>query len=331
MMDEKVLDTEGLSVWLRAGRSMIPAVRDVALTVKRGGCTGVIGESGCGKSLTCQAVLGLLERKKWKVEGRVSLRGAPVPIQDDAAMDAFRGRRMALILQNPMSAFDTRLTIGAHFCEGRRRREWGVCLGEAAEMLGRMYIRDPEEVLRSYPFQLSGGMLQRVLIAMAITPRPELLIADEPTTALDCTTQSEILHLLRQLQSREGIAILLVSHDLKVISGMADDIYVMYGGQVVEHGAKDAVLSHPLHPYTRGLLQARLAFSKQRLEVMEGYPPRLGEAAGAGCPFAPRCSSALDRCVSVPQPLRELEPGHWSRCPLGGESFGFPAGSTGTA
>ena len=331
MMDEKVLYTEGLSAWLRAGRSMIPAIRDVSLTVKKGGCTGIIGESGCGKSITCQAVLGLLEHKKWNVEGRVFLHGAPVPIQDDTAMDAFRGRRMALILQNPMSAFDMRLTIGTHFCEGRRRREWSVCLEEAAEMLRRMYIKEPEGVLRSYPFQLSGGMLQRVLIAMAIGSRPELLIADEPTTALDRTTQSEILHILRQLQYREGIAILLVSHDLKVISCMADHIYVMYGGQVVEHGRKDSVLSHPLHPYTRGLLQSRLTFSKRRLEVMEGYPPRLGEIIGPGCPFAPRCSFALEDCISVSQPLRELEPGHWSRCLLRGESLGFLTGSAGTA
>ncbi len=319
MMDEKVLYTEGLSVWMRAGRSMIPAIRDVALTVKKSGCTGVIGESGCGKSLTCQAILGLLEQKKWSVEGRVLLCGEPVPIQDDTAMDAFRGRRMALILQNPVSAFDMRLTVGAHFCEGRRRREWGACLAEAADMLRRMHIREPEGVLRSYPFQLSGGMLQRVLIAMAIGSGPELLIADEPTTALDCTTQSEILYILRQLQCREGIAILLVSHDLKVVSGMADDIYVMYGGQVVEYGSKNDVLSHPLHPYTRGLLRSRLAFSRQRLEVMEGYPPRLGEIAGPGCPFAPRCSSALKDCISVPQPLRELESGHWCRCLLRGE------------
>ena len=313
MNREPALAIKNLSVWLAADGGALRAVRDLSLTVGQGGCTGIVGESGCGKSLTCRAVLGLLEPAKWRAEGRVLLRGEPVPIGDDRAMDAFRGRRIGLIPQDPLSALDPRMTVGAHFCEGKPRRARNACLGAAAELLARMQIRAPAEVLRAYPFQLSGGMLQRVIIALAVDAGPEVLLADEPTTALDSTTQQEILQILRTLQREKGCALLLVTHDLEAAARMADTLAVMYGGQIVEYGPREAVWAGPLHPYTRGLLRARPAFSKERLEAMEGRPPRLGELEAA-CPFAPRCPQRSGACAAGELPLREGAHGHWSRC-----------------
>ena len=317
---EPALQVQELSVaLLEKGGWRLPAVRDVSLTVRRGGCTGVIGESGCGKSLTARALLGLLPPGKWAVQGQALLGTEPVPLLDDRGMDRFRGTRMAWIVQDPLSALDPRMTIGAHFTEGCPRRRRPAVLAESAELLRRLYLPDPASVLSAYPFQLSGGMLQRVLIALAIRPRPELLLADEPTTTLDCTTQYEIVRILGRLQREEGLSILLISHDLSVISRLADTVYVMYGGEIVEYGDRQAVLERPLHPYTRGLFRARPAFSKEPLSVMEGRPPRLEELAQAECPFRPRCPHAAPGCSAGERPLEELEPGHWSRCRTGGD------------
>lgn len=316
------LEVMGLSVWMRQGGLKIPAVRDLSFSVKKGGCTGIIGESGCGKSLSCQAVFGLLEPKRWEIEGTVRLDGEPVPVTDDRKMDGFRGKRMALILQNPLAAFDPRMTVGAHFCEGippwnRKKRE--EHLEEAALRLKKMRIEEPERVLKSYPFQLSGGMLQRILTALAVSSHPGLLIADEPTTALDATTQHELMELLKELQGEENISILLVSHDLEVISGMADSIVVMYAGEAVEYGDAKEVLENPLHPYTRGLFKSRPEFSKERLSCMDGYPPRLGEIPESGCPFAPRCPRRGEECRGKcleenGRRLVQAAPGHFVRC-----------------
>ena len=312
--EDVILQIENLSVSMRAGKALVPAVKDVTLSLKRKGCTGIIGESGCGKSLTCQAVLGLLEPKKWSVRGEVYLENGEVPIKDDRAMDRFRGRKLALVAQNPMAAFDPRMTMEAHFLEGHPRREWDGIRENAQKRLARMGIREPESVWKRYSFELSGGQLQRGLIALVLGLGPKVLLADEPTTALDRATEEELLRILADCQSQEGISILLVSHDLDVISQMADTVYVMYAGQIVEWGEKEAVLRNPLHPYTGGLLRSRPAFSKERLKAMEGYPPRLGENVGPGCPFAPRCPFAKQVCKENEQALREMSPGHFSRC-----------------
>ena len=317
---EPALQVQELSVaLLEKGGRRLPAVRNVNLAVRRGGCTGVIGESGCGKSLTARALLGLLPPGKWAVQGQALLGAEPIPLLDDRGMDRFRGTRMAWVVQDPLSALDPRMTIGAHFTEGCPRRQRHAILAESAELLRRLYLPDPASVLSAYPFQLSGGMLQRVLIALAIRPGPELLLADEPTTALDCTTQYEIVRILGRLQREEGLSILLISHDLSVISRLADTVYVMYGGEIVECGNKKSVLEHPLHPYTRGLFRARPAFSKRPLAVMEGRPPRLEELTQAGCSFLPRCPHAGPGCSAGGTPLEEREPGHWSRCQAGGD------------
>ena len=311
--EDVILQTENLSVFMRAGKERIPAVKDVTLSLKRKGCTGIIGESGCGKSLTCQAVLGLLEPKKWTVTGKVFLEDEEVPITDDRSMDRFRGKKLAFAAQNPMAAFDPRMTMGAHFLEGHSRREWDAIRKDAGERLARMGICEPESLWNRYSFELSGGQLQRVLIALVLGLHPKVLLADEPTTALDQATEEELLRILEDCQNQEGISILLVSHDLDVISRMADTVYVMYAGQIVECGEKEAVLGNPLHPYTGGLMRSRPSFSKERLKAMNGYPPRLGESTGSGCAFAPRCPFAKEVCKGE-QVLREMTPGHFSRC-----------------
>lgn len=312
------LRAEHLSVWLRDRKHDLPAVRDLSFEIPAGGCTGIIGESGCGKSLTCQAVLGLLNARKWKSEGEILLGDQTISLSDERSLSRIRGSRIALILQNPMSAFDPRMTIGAHFCEGLPRRLHKACLEEAKGRLEQMYIEQPESVLKSFSFQLSGGMLQRILTALALSRHPDILIADEPTTALDATTQRELLLLLKKLQREEGISVLLVSHDLEVIRQMADQIVVMYAGEAVECGGKDELLADPLHPYTRGLFRSRPAFSRERLACMDGSPPRLGETVRHGCAFALRCREAggLSEQQDCPRrrPLTEVRPGHFCRC-----------------
>lgn len=317
-MPENLLVVKGLSVSLREGKEWIPVVYPMELTVGRGGCTGIIGESGCGKSMLCKAVLGLHAPDKWQVRGEVLLGREQVPVTSDRGMDAFRGRRISMILQEPLSAFDSRMTIGAHFLEGCKRREREKRRLEAVSWLERMYIKEPESVLKRYPFELSGGMLQRVMIALSLLTEPELLIADEPTTALDSTVQKEILWLLTELKKERGLSLLLVSHDLKVISQMADMVYVMYAGHVVEYGPIRALLENPLHPYTRGLFASRPAYAKERLTAMAGRPPRVGELSLSGCPFAPRCSRRGEGCAENLPKLTQAEEGHFVRCFYGG-------------
>ncbi len=311
--EDVILQIKNLSVSMRAGKTRIPAVKDVTLSLKRKGCTGIIGESGCGKSLTCQAVLGLLEPKKWSVTGAVFLEGEEVPIKDDRSMDHFRGKKLAFAAQNPMAALDPRMTMGAHFLEGHPGREWDDIRKNSIRRLARMGIHEPESLWNRYSFELSGGQLQRVLIALVLGLSPRVLLADEPTTALDQATERELLRILEDCQNEEGISILLVSHDLDVIARMADTVYVMYAGQILEWGEKEAVLGNPLHPYTGGFLRSRPGFSKERLQAMDGYPPRLGDGMGPGCAFAPRCLFAKEVCKGE-QVLREMTPGHFSRC-----------------
>lgn len=315
-MEAYALNVEHVSVWLCRRRDRLPVVRDISFQIPSGGCTGIIGESGCGKSVSCQAMLGLLDRQKWESSGELRLASGTVSLDDERSLAGIRGRKISLIVQNPMSAFDPRMTIGAHFCEGLPRRMRRECLDEAAVRLEQMYIENPDAVLKSYPFQLSGGMLQRILTALAVSRHPDILIADEPTTALDATTQRELLLLLKKLQRQEGISILLVSHDLEVIRQMADRIVVMYAGEIVEYGTKDEVLSHPLHPYTQGLFASRPAFSKERLACMDGSPPAPGEAVLHGCAFAPRCGEAASLSGPCPfrQPLLEMRPNHSCSC-----------------
>ena len=311
---QRILHTEGISVWMRKEKKEHRLLQDVSISLASCGCEGIIGESGCGKSLFCRALLGVLPKQKWRIEGKVFLGGKELPIGDDRGMDRFRGREISLILQNPLEAFDPRLKIEGHFLEGIPWREKRKMKDRALELLDQMQIRDPKRVMESYPFQLSGGMLQRILIGLSLLENPKVLIADEPTTALDATVQAEILRILKNLQRQRKLSILLVSHDLEVISSMADGVSVMYGGQIVEKGTVQQVCQNPLHPYTIGLLGSQPVFSKERLHAMSGQPPRVGEMEEKGCRFAPRCPVKSDACLSSVPQLKEVQNGHLCRC-----------------
>ncbi|MHB9292116.1 nickel transport system ATP-binding protein [Hollandina sp. SP2] len=302
-----ILEVENLQIRL-AGKEDLSVVTGISFTLNRGETLGIIGESGCGKSLSCLGILGLLDRGKWRVEGDVFLDGKPLPYSDNRAMRPYRGRRLALIMQNPLSAFNQMIPIAAHFYETLNSPDSPPQSLEqvrkaAREILVRMRIRDPDAVLDSYAFQLSGGMLQRIMIALALVMQPDVLIADEPTTALDLTVQHEIISILREMQENQGTAILLISHDLGVIAHLASSIAVMYAGEFVEKGEADAVLEVPSHPYTQGLFASRPKFSKNRLPVMEGQPLALF-VERTGCAFYPRCKSRDTSCVvSRPTPV----------------------------
>lgn len=294
--------TEGLGIRFSGGKKDLSVVKGISFTLNRGESLGIIGESGSGKSLTCLGMLGLLDREKWRVEGEVFLDGTPLPFRDNRAMRPYRGRRLALIMQNPLSAFNQMISIAAHFYETLNvpevpPRSMEQVRHEAREILARMRIRDPDAVLDSYAFQLSGGMLQRIMIALALVMKPDVLIADEPTTALDLTVQHEIIGILQEMQEKQGTAILLISHDLGVIAHLASTIAVMYAGEFVEKGRAESVLAGPSHPYTRGLFASRPKFSKERLAVMEGQPPAFS-AERKGCAFFPRCKNREDPCMT---------------------------------
>ena len=293
-------EVRDMNIGLKRDGRLFPAVEHVSLALEAGKTLGIIGESGSGKSLTCMAMQGLLDEKLWQVSGSICIDGREIALTDKRQIAALRGNELAMIMQNPMSAFNPVITIEKHFLEtvnkkGRPKQTKAQVHAGACELLRRMHIQDPEAVLRSYAFQLSGGMLQRIMIALAVAVQPRLLIADEPTTALDLSVQREILKILKEIQQTSGTSILIVSHDLSVIEYLADDIRVMYAGAFIEGGEKQQILSDPHHPYSRGLFRSRPAFSKERLQVMEGQPPTLFERR-EGCRFYDRCSERTAIC-----------------------------------
>jgi len=297
------------------------AVRDVAFEIGRGEAVGLVGESGSGKSLTCRSVLGLLPETGRIDHGRITLDG-PEPVElvgaRRAVWDRVRGRRVGAVFQDPGSYLNPALTVGHQLAEQLRV---GAGLGKAearrraVELFGEVGLHDPETVAHQYPHELSGGMLQRVLIAIAISCEPDLLIADEATTALDVVVQAEILRLLSRLRQSHQLSLLLVTHDLAVVAETCDRLLVMYAGEVVESGPTEQVLGDPQHPYTQALLEVASIgdWSRRRLEVIPGQPPAAGEEM-PGCRFAPRCRFASDACLQGPVAMTGLEPGRAARC-----------------
>lgn len=307
---DSLLEVKNLNIYLKKKKERIQAVSNVSFCIEKGKTLGIIGESGSGKSITSYAVMGLLDKKLWDVTGEVYMNGEPLDYKNDKIMQRIRGSRIALIMQNPMSAFNPVISIGAHFVEtinksGEEKKSNEEIKKRALELMGKMRIRDPEAVYKSYAFQLSGGMLQRIMIALALVSEPELLVADEPTTALDLTVQHEIINILHEMQNKYNTSILIVSHDLGVISHLADNIAVMYAGVFMEKGSAEKILRSPCHPYTEGLFASRPAFSKERLSIMPGQPPRL-EERGKGCPFYTRCSISGSGCENY-EPDEETE------------------------
>ncbi|NKY42548.1 ABC transporter ATP-binding protein [Nocardia cerradoensis] len=314
-----VLRVEGLNVDVAGGRR---ALRDVSFEIRRGETVALVGESGSGKTLTCRAVLGLLPPAVEITSGTVTLGSGESAVDLTAARPAtwrrLRGIRLSAVFQDPGSYLNPSLTIGYQVAEQLRVRG---SLGRRAardrgrELLREVGIHDAERVERLYPFQLSGGMLQRVLIAVAISLDPELLIADEATTALDTVVQAEILELLERLQHHHRLSLLLVTHDLAVVARTSHRVMVMYAGELVESGPTEEVLRNARHPYTQALLRvASLGdWSRRTLETIDGQPPAAGEEI-SGCRFAARCPHAGPGCADGAIPLREVGSDHLARC-----------------
>jgi oligopeptide/dipeptide ABC transporter ATP-binding protein len=317
-MSPALLSVEGLRVGFRtADGGMIEAVRGVDFCVAPGEAVGIVGESGSGKSLSMLAVMRLLGAPARATGGRVLFDGEDLLAADEKRMRALRGRDIAMVFQDPQSSLNPALTIGRQITDVVRAHR-GVSSVEArriaAEALERVGIRDAGRRLASYPHEFSGGMRQRALIAMAIACRPRLLIADEPTTALDVTVQAQIVDLIAELRRELGLAVVFISHNLQLVAEIVDRVVVMYGGKVVEDGPVEAIELAPRHPYT-SLLKAcvpSLSGPVGPLTAIEGAPPRLGRLP-AGCPFSPRCPDAVEPCASQMPSLID-EAGHRTAC-----------------
>ncbi|MGH7323782.1 MAG: ABC transporter ATP-binding protein [Candidatus Rokuibacteriota bacterium] len=318
-MTAPVVEVHDLSTHLVTRWGTIRAVDGVSFSVGEGETLGLVGESGSGKSMTCLSIVRLVPRPAARIlSGRVLLDGEDLLAKSEQEMGRIRGRKVAMILQDPMSSLNPVFSVGMQVREpvAMYHGLGGSALARrAVELLASVRIPSPALRLRAFPHQLSGGMRQRVVGAMAIAAPPRLLIADEPTTSLDLTIQAQYLGLLKELQERHRLAMIFVTHDLGIVSRMCDGVAVMYAGRIVEAGPVRRIFKTPAHPYTRALLDSipRLGAKVERLTAIEGQPPDLARLA-AGCAFAPRCPQAMDRCrVEAPPELMVAE-GHTTRC-----------------
>jgi peptide/nickel transport system ATP-binding protein len=313
-----LLEIENLRVRFRTRDGIVKAVDGVSLSLDRGQTLGIVGESGSGKSITALTVMGLTRLPNAEVEGRVVLDGTDLLSLPADELRRIRGKRVAMIFQDPMSSLHPLYRVGAQIVEAIQAHEDVSDRGarkRALDALTEVGIPSPADRLDSYPHELSGGMRQRVMIAMALVLDPEVLIADEPTTALDVTVQAQILDLIRALQEEHGTAVALITHDLGVVAEAAEEVAVMYAGRVAERGSIAAILDHPQHPYTWGLLQSLPRSRSERLQPIKGSPPSLIHVP-SGCPFHPRCPYAFSACPTVVPPLVESEPAHADACLL---------------
>jgi oligopeptide/dipeptide ABC transporter ATP-binding protein len=315
-----LLEVHDLHVGFQTGDGVVRAVDGTSLSVERGHAIGIVGESGSGKSVTALTILGLTRLPNATIEGSVLFDGVDLLRADDEQLRDVRGRRIAMIFQDPMSSLHPLYRVGWQIAEAIRAHEdvsRRVARRRALDALREVGIPSPEERMSSYPHELSGGMRQRAMIAMALALSPDVLIADEPTTALDVTVQAQILELIRRLRTERGTAVILITHDLGVVAEMVDEIAVMYAGRVVEHASTRDLFYDPQMPYTWGLLGSipRLDRPKQeRLHSIKGTPPSLIRVP-EGCKFRPRCPHAFDKCMEEPDLLNRVEtPRHLDRC-----------------
>ena len=320
-----VLEVDDLVTTFRTPDGVAPAVDGVSFEVRAGETLGVVGESGCGKSVTALSILGLIPSPPGRVErGTALLAGRDLLALPERTLADVRGNEIAMIFQEPMTSLNPVLTVGYQIAETVRRHEGGkrpAAMRRAVEMLDLVGIPEAARRAREYPHQLSGGMRQRAMIAMALSCEPKVLIADEPTTALDVTIQAQVLDLIRELQGRLGTAVILITHDLGVIAETAHRVVVMYAGRKVEETDVTTLFDAPRHPYTRGLLASVPtldalrdgAVGERRLAEIPGVVPKL-TGLPAGCAFAPRCPLADERCARFRPAFEEQLPGHWAAC-----------------
>jgi len=321
---EPLLDIRGLKTWFKTDEGMVRAVDGVDLHIDSGETLGVVGESGCGKTVTARSVLKLIDMPPGRFEGgEILWRGRDLIPLAPEEMNLIRAKEIAIIFQEPMTSLNPVYTVGdqiAEVIELHQKLSRKQALVGAAEMLRLVNIPNPQRRVHDYPHQFSGGMRQRVMIAMALSCQPKLLIADEPTTALDVTIQAQILELMQEMKDRFGMAIMLITHAMGVVAETCQRVTVMYAGLVVEEAPVEALFGNPRHPYTQGLIRSiprvdRSAAKKQRLEAIAGTVPNMLEPP-PGCRFAARCKFAMDICNQGIPPLKEVGPGHFVRCVL---------------
>ncbi|PTL39311.1 ABC transporter ATP-binding protein [Alkalicoccus saliphilus] len=332
-MKKPVLEVNHLRTHFFTDNGEIPAVDDVSFHIEAGEVLGVVGESGCGKSVTSLSIMGLVPNPPGKiVGGEIIYRSEKTNSEEDLVtinrkkMRGIRGNQLSMIFQEPMTSLDPLFKIGFQITEGlRKHRKLSKkeAHKKAVEMLQLVGIPRPHEIVNEYPHQLSGGMRQRVMIAIAMSSDPEVLIADEPTTALDVTIQAQILELMKRLNEEKGTAILLITHDLGVVAEICDRVVVMYSGKVVEQGSVRTILKDPKHPYTQGLIRSlpKITERDERLYSIPGNVPKPGTIL-KGCRFAPRCPHVFDRCIQEDPELLQLEGEHLCRCFLYAEEGG---------
>ncbi len=318
-----LLTVEDLQTHFFTEEGVVRAVDGIRLSIRPGETLGLVGESGCGKTVTALSILRLIPDPPGRiVGGTISLEGKDLVRLPEEEIREIRGRVISMIFQEPMTSLNPVFTVGEQVAEGIRhhqkvskREAWE----RAIEVLRRVKIPDPARRAQEYPHQLSGGMRQRVMIAMALALNPKLLIADEPTTALDVTIQAQILELLLALKEEMKMAVLLITHDLGVVAETAERVVVMYAGRVVEEASVQQLFDNPLHPYTHGLLESlpklEAGKGRQRLTAIPGLVPNLLDLP-RGCKFAPRCPKVIAECWPTEPELREVHPGHWARCIL---------------
>ena len=331
----RLLDVTDLRTQFRTGRGMVKAVDGVSLTLDRGRTLGIVGESGSGKTVLARSIMGLLPKRNVVREGKVVYDGVDLLSASDTEVRDLWGAEMAMIFQDPMTSLNPVLRIGNQITEGMRFHlgmDKGTAEKNALSLLREVGIPEPERRLRQYPHELSGGMRQRIMIAIALACGPKLLFADEPTTALDVTVQAQILNLLQKEQRERDMGMILVTHDLGVVAGRTDEIAVMYAGQIVERAATATLFRHVRMPYTEALMKSIPTLdrpSHTRLEAIPGRPPDLINPP-SGCRFAPRCPYVQDKCREEPPPLVETEPGHAFRCwfPVGTSPVTIESSST---
>ena len=313
---QPVLDVRNLRTEFRTHGGPLVAVNDVSLSVGRGRVLGILGESGSGKSALLRTVLGIQPRTA-RITGQALMNGVDLMAMSDREREQTRGSWLSMIFQDPMTALDPLFTVEQQIVETLRHHTDvtpAAASARALELLQLVQIPSPERRLKAYPFELSGGMRQRIVIAMALACSPSLLLADEPTTALDVTVQARVLDLLKELSRTLGMSVIIVTHDLSVAASIADDVAVMYAGRIVEQGPIREVIRDPQHPYTRGLLGANVRpGQRERLAAIPGSPPNLARLP-AGCAFAPRCDVAIERCATTMPELLLAAPGHMARC-----------------
>lgn len=317
-MENPVLEVKGLSTSFSTDNGIIPVVNNIDFTVKRQEVVGIVGESGCGKSVTSLSIMGLIPTSNGKVEGGIYFNGENLANFSEKKMRSIRGNEIAMIFQEPMTSLNPVFTIGEQLTEAIKIHwKWSKkkAREHAIQMLQKVGLPRAEQLINEYPHQLSGGMRQRVMIAMAMLCNPKLLIADEPTTALDVTIQAQILELMKKLNKETDTSIIMITHDLGVVAEMCQRIIVMYSGKIVEEADVRTIFKEPKHPYTVGLIQSvpDMREKKERLYSIPGNVPKPGSIE-FGCHFAPRCSHAHDRCFTDTPDLTNLNNGQKVRC-----------------